>query len=179
SLDGFLEHMENRVDELARKGVFDDKKIVLFGAAVNEGRCKRWLEERGYAVDAIIDNSREKIGREYLGLTVRAPEDVLLPVDKDRVIVIASMAYWSEMTQQVVQMGYPKRAVVTVGFEKEARWVFIRRLIDVAKGARALRKLAHGADGKRTVFVASQSSAGDVYLECLYVREFARRNNLR
>jgi hypothetical protein len=170
--------MEKRVDQLARKGVFDDKKIVLFGAAVNEGRCKRWLEERGFAVDAIIDNSKEKIGREYLGLTVQAPEDVLLPVDKDRVVLIASMAYWSEMTQQVVQMGYPKRAVVTVGFARKARWVFVKRLIRVAKGARALRKLAPGADGKRTVFVAPQSSAGDVYVECLFVREFARRNNL-
>src|SRR5581483_9036977 len=178
SLDGFLEHMENRVDELARKGVFDDKKIVLFGAAVNEGRCKRWLEERGYAVDAIIDNSREKIGREYLGLTVQAPEDVLLPVDKDRVVLIASMTYWSEMTQQVVQMGYPKRSVITVGFAKEARWMFVRRLSHVAKGWKALRTVAHGADGKRTVFVTPQSSAGDIYVACLFIREFVRRNNL-
>jgi hypothetical protein len=174
--------MENRVDLLARKGVFNDKKIVLFGASVGEGRCKRWLEERGFAVDAIVDNSREKIGREYLGLTVRAPEEVLLPVDNDRVVVIASATYWSEMTQQVVEMGYSKRTqVFTVGADSEARarWVFVRRLCEVVKGSRALRKLAHGPDGKRTVFLAPQSSAGDVYVECLFVREFVRKNNLR
>lgn len=181
SLEGFLEFMEGRVDLLARRGVFNDKKIVLFGAAVNEGRCKRWLEDRGYTVDAIIDNSPEKIGREYLGLTVRAPEDVLLPFDKDRVVVIASQTYWSEMTQQVVQMGYSKRdQVFTVGADSEARarWVFGRRVRDAVKGWRAFREIAHGADGKRTVFMAPQSSAGDVYVECLFVREFARRHNL-
>jgi hypothetical protein len=182
SLEGFLEFMENRVDVLARKGVFNDKKIVLFGAAVNEGRCKRWLEDRGFMVDAIVDNSPEKIGREYLGMTVRAPEDVLLPFDEDRVVVIASQTYWSEMTQQVVQMGYSKRTqVFTVGADSEARprWVFLRRVRDAVKGWRAFRELAHDAGGKRTVFMAPQSSAGDVYVESLFVREFVRRNNLR
>ena len=181
SLQGFLDEMETRVDRLARRGVFDDKKIVLFGASVNEGRCKRWLEERGFAVDAIIDNSKEKHGREYLGLTVRTPEEVLLPVDKDRVVLIASTTYWSEMTQQVVQMGYSKRTqVFAVGLDnKKARLVFARRLVQVAKGARALRQIAHGPDGKRTVFVAPQSSAGDVYVECLFIREFVRKNNLQ
>jgi hypothetical protein len=181
SLQGFLDQMEKRVDVLARKGMFNDKKIVLFGASVNEGRCKRWLEDRGFTVDAIIDNSREKNGREYLGLTVRTPEEVLLPVDKDRVVLIASTTYWSEMTQQVVQMGYSKRTqVFTVGVDrKKARWVFARRVMQAARGSRALRKLAHGPDGKRTVFVAPQSSAGDVYVECLFIREFVRKNNLQ
>ena len=63
SLEQFFEHVERRVDRLARKGLLDDKKIVLFGASVTDGRCKRWLEERGFAVDAIIDNSREKTGK--------------------------------------------------------------------------------------------------------------------
>jgi hypothetical protein len=181
SLQEFLDEMEGRIDLLARKGAFDGKKIVLFGASVNEGRCKRWLEERGFAVDAIIDNSREKAGREYLGVLVQTPEEVLLPVDKDRVVLIASTTYWSEMTQQVVQMGYSKRAqVFTVGVDsKKTRLLFLRRLIETAKGGRALRKLAHGPDGKRTVFVAPQSSAGDVYVECLFIREFMRRHNLQ
>lgn len=179
SLEEFLDDMEKRVDALARKGVLNDKKIVLFGAAVNEGRCKRWLEDRGYAVDAIIDNSREKAGGEYLGVTVQTPEEALLPVDKDRVILIASTTYWSEMTQQVVQMGYSKRQVFTVGVDnKKVRGVFLRRAIEVWKGGKALREITGGAEGRRTVFVAPQSSAGDVYVECLFVREFVRRHNL-
>jgi hypothetical protein len=180
SLEEFLGDMEKRVDALARKGVLNDKKIVLFGASVNEGRCKRWLEDRGFAVDAIIDNSREKAGREYLGMTVQTPEDALLPVDKDRVVLIASTTYWSEMTQQVVQMGYSKRSqVFTVGVDsKKTRLVFLRRALEVAKGGKALRDIAGGAEGRRTVFVAPQSSAGDVYVECLFVREFVRRHGL-
>lgn len=180
SLEEFLGDMEKRVDALARKGVLNDKKIVLFGASVNEGRCKRWLEDRGFAVDAIIDNSREKAGREYLGMTVQTPEAALLPVDKNRVILIASTTYWSEMTQQVVQMGYSKRSqVFTVGVDsKKPRFVFLRRAFEVAKGGRALREIVGGAEGRRTVFVAPQSSAGDVYVECLFVREFVRRRNV-
>jgi hypothetical protein len=180
SLEELLGKMEKRIDALARKRVLNDKKIVLFGASVNEGRCKRWLEDRGFAVDAIIDNSREKAGREYLGMTVQTPEEALLPVDKNRVILIASTTYWSEMTQQVVQMGYSKRSqVFTVGVDgKKPRFVFLRRAIEVAKGGRALREIAEGPEGKRTVFVAPQSSAGDVYVECLFVREFVRRHNL-
>src|SRR5262249_27084804 len=54
-----------------------------------------------------------------------------------------------------------------------------RRVIQVARGSRALRKLAEGPNGKRTVFVAPQSSAGDVYVECLFIREFVRKNNLQ
>jgi hypothetical protein len=182
SLEKFFDRIEKRVDRLARKGVFDDKKIVLFGASVTDGRCKRWLEERGFEVDAIIDNSKEKAGREYLGLTVRTPEEVLAPFDKDRVIVITSPTYWSEMTHQVVQMGYSERSqifsVVAVS-PKKAWWVFALRVIRAARGAIALRKLAHGADGKRTVFLTPVPPAGDVYVECLFIREYVRQNNVK
>jgi hypothetical protein len=182
SLQKFFADIEKRVDRLARKGVFDDKKIVLFGASVTDGRCKRWLEERGFAVDAIIDNSREKVGREYLGLTVRTPEEVLAPFDEDRVILITSPTYWSEMTHQVVQMGYSKRTqVFSVGARprQNAWWVFLRRLIAATKGSIALRKLARGADGKRTVFLTPVPPAGDVYVECLFIRQYVRRNNVQ
>jgi hypothetical protein len=181
SLQKFFDRIEKRVDRLARKGAFDDKKIVLFGASVTDGRCKRWLEERGFAVDAIIDNSKEKTGREYLGLTVRTPEEVLAPFDKDRVILITSPTYWSEMTHQVVQLGYSKRTqVFSVGAEaRKMWWVFLLRLVWAAKGAVALRKLARGADGKRTVFLTPVPPAGDVYVECLFIREFVRKNNVQ
>ncbi len=182
SLQKFFADIEKRVDRLARKGAFDDKKIVLFGASVTDGRCKRWLEERGFAVDAIIDNSREKVGREYLGLTVQTPDEVLDPFDKDRVVLITSPTYWSEMTHQVVQLGYSKRTqVFSVGAlpPKKAWWVFLRRLIPAAKGSIALRKLARGADGKRTVFLTPVPPAGDVYVECLFIREYVRKNNVQ
>ena len=182
SLQKFLDQIEKRVDRLARKGVFDDKKIVLFGASVTNGQCKRWLEERGFSVDAIVDNSREKTGREYLGLTVRTPEEVLTPFDKDRVIVITSPTYWSEMTHQVVKMGYSKRMQVFsvgAGAKKTAWWVFALRVIRAAKGSIALRKLAHGAAGKRTVFLTPVPPAGDVYVECLFIREFVRKNKVQ
>lgn len=182
SLQKFFDDIEKRVDRLARKGVLDDKKIVLFGAAVTDGRCKRWLEERGFTVDAIIDNSREKVGREYLGLTVRTPEEVLAPFDEDRVILITSPTYWSEMTHQVVQMGYSKRSqVFSVGAKppKKTWSVFLRRLVPAVKGSIALRKLARGADGKRTVFMTPVPPAGDVYVECLFIREYIRKNNVQ
>jgi hypothetical protein len=41
SLQKFFDDIEKRVDRLARKGAFDDKKIVLFGASVTDGRCNR------------------------------------------------------------------------------------------------------------------------------------------
>jgi hypothetical protein len=182
SLQGFFDQIEKRVDRLARKGAFDDKKIVLFGASVTDGRCKRWLEDRGFAVDAIIDNSREKTGREYLGVTVRTPEEVLTPFDEDRVILITSPTYWSEMTHQVAQLGYSKQSqIFSVGAgAKKATWpVFALRLMKVARGAIALRKLARGADGKRTVFLTPVPPAGDVYVECLFIREYVRRNNVQ
>jgi hypothetical protein len=182
SLQKFFADIEKRVDRLARNGVFDDKKIVLFGASVTDGRCKRLLEERGFAVDAVIDNSKEKAGREYLGLTVRSPEEVLAPFDKDRVILITSPTYWSEMTHQVVQMGYSKRTqVFSVGARprQKAWWVFLRRLTSAAKGSMALRKLARGADGKRTAFLTPVPPAGDVYVECLFIRQYVRKNNVQ
>lgn len=181
SLQKFFDDIEKRVDRLARKGVFDDKKIVLFGASVTDGRCKRWLEERGFAVDAIIDNSREKTGRDYLGLTVRTPEEVLAPFDEDRVILITSPTYWSEMTHQVVQMGYSERTqIFSVGVSaKKDWWLLALGLIRAVKGAIALRKLARGPHGKRTVFLTPVPPAGDVYVECLFIREFVRKNNVQ
>jgi hypothetical protein len=47
-----------------------------------------------------------------------------------------------------------------------------------ARGALAFRKLARGADGKRTVFLTPVPPAGDVYVECLFIREYVRRNNV-
>lgn len=182
SLQEFFDGIEVRLDRLTRQGVFDGKKIVLFGASVTDGRCKRLLEERGFAVDAIVDNSREKVGREYLGLTVRTPEEVLAPFDEDRVVVITSPTYWSEMTHQVVQLGYSKRTQVFsvgAGSEKPLWWVFPARLSHAARGAIAFRKLARGAGGRRTVFLTPVPPAGDVYVECLFIREYVQRNNVK
>lgn len=181
SLQEFFDKIEKRVDRLASQGVFDDKKIVLFGASVTDGRCKRLLEERGFEVDAIIDNSREKVGREYLGLTVRIPDEVLVPFDKDRVVVITSPTYWSEMAYQVAQLGYSKRTqVFSVGApaRKPKWWEFAEGLSLAARGAIAFRKLARGPEGKRTVFLTPVPPAGDVYVECLFIREYVRRNNV-
>jgi hypothetical protein len=181
SLEEFFDRIEGRVDRLARRGAFDDKKIVLFGASVTDGRCKRWLEERGFTIDAIVDNSREKIGREYLGLTVQSPDDVLTPFDPDRVVVITSPAYWSEMTQQVVQLGYSRRTQVFsvgAGVKQPTWWVVPKRLIHAARGALAFRRLARGPAGRRTVFMTPVPPAGDVYVECLFIREYARKHGL-
>jgi hypothetical protein len=86
------------------------------------------------------------------------------------------------MTHQVAQMGYSKRTqVFSVGAlpPKKAWWVMLRRLVPVVKGSIALRKLARGTDGKRTVFLTPVPPAGDVYVECLFIREYVRKNNVQ
>ena len=68
---------------------------------------------------------------------------------------------------------------VGAGAKKTAWWVFALRVIRAAKGSIALRKLAHGAAGKRTVFLTPVPPAGDVYVECLFIREFVRKNKVQ
>ena len=106
---------------------------------------------------------------------------MLTPFDEKRVILITSPTYWSEMTHQVAQMGYsPRTQVFSLGAgAKKAWWVFVLRVIRAAKGSIALRRLARGPDGRRTVFLTPVPPAGDVYVECLFIREFVRRNGVK
>ena len=105
---------------------------------------------------------------------------MLAPFDKDRVILITSPTYWSEMTHQVVQMGYSKRTQVFSVGAAPPPVVGVPAPADLGRErVDALRKLADGADGKRTVFLTPVPPAGDVYVECLFIREFVRKNNVQ
>lgn len=97
--------IENRIRSLVRSGIFDHRRIVLFGANNASKQMKECLEQHQYDVEAVIDNDRRKWNQCPFGVRVSSPEAYLGEFDSQFIILIASQ-YYREMAAQLEQMGY-------------------------------------------------------------------------
>jgi len=170
-----------KINKLTRNKKLDNKRIVLFGAAIASKEVKNCLAEHGYAPFAIVDNDTRKIGKESLGLMVQEPEKLLLPFDDSYTILMCSGGFYREMLFQLGEMGYKRNGQVFVlNFNADdslamfayytalkIRGLFLRW--------RLMRNLPHDA----FMFVAPYTGVGDIYLIGLFFNEYLRRNNVK
>jgi hypothetical protein len=80
-------------------------KIIMFGAGAHTRRdmdTDAILRE----VDYFVDNSPAYIGGSYLGKPIKAPSALLEEDKKNILIVIASLIYKTEITIQLMRMGF-------------------------------------------------------------------------
>lgn len=114
------------LDCLIADGIFEGKKIVLFGLNISSYATKSYLEEKGYSIFSYIDNSQTKVldtqellvqvlprhictsAQKNLSASLipaNTPEKLLLPFQDDYVILISSK-YYPDMCKQLNKMGY-------------------------------------------------------------------------
>ncbi len=175
------EELQRQARRLARRRALHGKKAVLFGASVLGARVKEELEKHGVAVHAVIDNDPDKIGRNYQGLLVRSPEDVLVPFSDEYVVIVVAFAAAREMLHQLETLGYREReqVVILTPVQQDASLrSFASFVLRALHGYVTLRKLT-GGDRESTLFVAPYAGTGDIYLIGLFLKRFVERQGIR
>jgi hypothetical protein len=171
--------LRKQARRLARRAA-RGRTVVLFGASVLAAQVKDELEQHGVAVDAVIDNDPDKIGRNYQGLTVQGPEAVLVPHRDEYIVIVVAFAAAKEMLYQLELLGYRKRRQAFVLSPKkldDSLTSFLRAMRELRRGAANYRKLT-GGRGESTLFVAPYAGTGDIYLICLYLKAFVQREGI-
>lgn len=100
-----IEHLYGTLDRFIQKGIFDQRKIYMFGFSKIAGMIIYYLNQNQITLEGIIDNNKRSQGNHMLGLIVTAP-DVLLESWDDRNLILISSKYKKDMIQQLEKMGY-------------------------------------------------------------------------
>lgn len=126
-LENLNGYMYQKLDEFIEKGIFLNKRVILFGLNSTSYCMKRYLENKGISIFAYIDNDSkkreeandiidfqlkrhisEKLFYELISKQfIRAykPEELLTDYQENVLILIASK-YYVEMSHQLQNLGY-------------------------------------------------------------------------
>ncbi len=172
--------LRDQARRLARRRALRGKTAVLFGASVLAARVKEELETHGVTVHAVIDNDPDKIGRNYQGLVVRRPEEVLVPFRDEFAVIVVAFAAAREMLHQLESLGYRERRqafILTPIHADESLRSFTRFVVRALRGRRTYRKLT-GGHRESTLFIAPYAGTGDIYLIGLFLKSFVERRGI-
>ena len=97
--------VEDKLNQLIDEKAFVDRRIVLFGITEASNSAISILKEKKINVEAVIDNTPERMNLIRESLTVCRPEEKLIPYD-DSFLVLIGGNYYNEMLAQLKELGY-------------------------------------------------------------------------
>ena len=177
------EKLKARIHHYAVKGLFKNRRILLFGGSRHVRGMWECLSAEGCTVSGIIDRNSRKSGDSYLEIPIEMPEKLLRPYDNAIVVLILSNHFYREMTAMLTAMGYRKNRHffilndVVGSRNDESLRSFLRMLARNQKGLSAYRRLTGGTD--KHVFVVPINSSGNAYLAGLFFQEFLERHEIK
>ena len=128
-LENLNRYLSDNLLTMIQQGLFQEKKIVLFGLNATSHFIKKLLKQNGYSVAAYIDNDKLKCQEinHFLSYSLMyhtnyaidqdqlvfayTPEDYLIEYIEDVVILIASK-YYPQMREQLKTIGYQENKQV-------------------------------------------------------------------
>lgn len=101
-------------------------KVIMFGTGTTGRALYRQICETDEVI-AFADNNEAKWGTTLFGLTIYKPEECLLRMSYDRV-VISAFGGFDEIVRQCIEMGVPKEKIDLSHFEtsRKSRITFLR-----------------------------------------------------
>jgi len=159
--------VESAIDELQRSGRLQDARLYAFGHTAATEEMRRRIGRYNLTFSGVLDNNPAKQGSSLHGVPVVAP-DAVADVSVRSVVLIASRFY-SEMRQQLVDMGYAGE-IIRVGTLSIATDTATGS--DSSRGARLLDQLRVAHPGRHLV-VCPFAALGDVYWALAYLPAFA------
>lgn len=154
-------------------------KVVLFGANKSSVMIMEMLSE--YHISAIVDNDVRKHGQDIQGVMVYSPKDFLGQYDENIRIIIAS-EYYSQMCEQLQEMGYTEGKEVFVvwrgpGFYDISEGALVSKIQVAEKGKQVYESLKN-KHSFEYLFICPYAGTGDIYIIGLYLDEYIRKHNI-
>ena len=168
-----MEKIKAQLRKLEKKKVFDHKYLVAIGRLEHIDQIQDILASFGVTLNAIVDNDKKKHGLSVNDVQVHAPEEILVPFNQDRLILIYSPKYWREILDQFEKMDYQEDKNLIVLQKPE--------LYSSIKSICAGNKIYHGLQkefGRGCVIFVCSCPLGDFYLLGLYFRQYIKINKI-
>ena len=100
-----------------------DRKIYLFGHCGATEELADLILNQGYGIEAILDNSRTKQGRQYRGIVIREPSAVL-EHDSRKSVVFLVTRFYEAMYAQLRKLGFDGKVQKLVEYDTGAVFSF-------------------------------------------------------
>lgn len=172
------EEMLSNLDRLLQNRLIQNKKIYLFGHCNATEELAKLLIEKGFSVEAILDNNKAKQGRQFCGIMVEAPEIILAEAAEDTAVCIVARAY-AEMADQLKRLGYQGAVYKLADYNTYAEYCLSNETIAskkarVEKGIHLLREMERKYP-KCFRILCPFAALGDVYYAMSYLPFFLEK----
>ncbi|WP_029322814.1 nucleoside-diphosphate sugar epimerase/dehydratase [Butyrivibrio sp. AE3004] len=168
------DYLKNAIENLHRYNYSIGHRIYLMGRINHILLIKAILEEKGYAVEGILDNDSKKQGLEVEGVKIFAPGDISKRHDNKIAIIIYSPKYSQSMVKQCEEYGYIEGEDIFVidkpTLERN------KRLVEIGVAKYEELKNKYGNDA---IFFYANCPLGDYYLLSLFFRKYCEKNEIK
>lgn len=174
-----LGRIRAQMSRLSRDGVFSQKEIILFGCTMWTGALLECLQRDRLKADAIVDNNPQKANGKCQGIDVYLPEDYLKNKEKGSFLVLICSGYWQEMAGQLTDLGLVQNTDFFIIRFYDKPDLPAKSMWNIARGYWIYQQLMmklHGSN--RWLFVFPYGGSGDIYMACIFLKQFLKREKI-
>lgn len=169
------DEMALELNKLILGNVIQDKNLYLFGHCNATEELADLILDKGYPVEAILDNNPVKHGNRYKGIKICPPQVVLSEEQEQACVCIVARAY-AAMAEQLEQLGYKGQIYKLVEYDSFAEYslsedTIIRKKQRVERGRVLLQGLNETYPGFLKL-LCPFSALGDIYIMMSYLPYF-------
>jgi len=176
-----LSKLHKQLDVIIDKVHFSSHLVFAMGSDINVGYIQDYLKFCQLKIDAILDNNSMLQGKLINECRVFSPEKALKPFNDKAVILVFSPAYGNQIKLQLEQMGYQenKHIFVIKDFRQNKNDFlnYINSMKAVKKGYNIYNNILKKYGENTHIFIC-RGATGDVYLNGLFLKEYAKKNNI-
>lgn len=166
---------------LREQGVFEGKKIFLFGHCNATEELMELLLLHNYTVKAILDNNSLKQNHKCQGIPIISPSELQTIWESDVLVCIVARAYAS-MVKQLRQLGFNGRIEKLVDYNSYSEYSLSKETIQRKKervkgGIRIVEKLKERFPEAYRIYCPFMA-LGDVYYAMSYLPYFLKERKI-
>lgn len=175
------EEMLKNLNSLIREGIIQEKRIFLFGHCNATEELADILLEKQYQIVSILDNNPAKYGKEYRGIAIRPPQDILSATPEKTLVCIVARAY-AAMAGQLKRMGYRGLVCKLVDYNSYAEYslsddVVLQKRQRLERGIALLQEMGRQYPGYYRI-VCPFAALGDIYYMMAYLPHFLQKRKI-
>ena len=176
------EEMVLSLTELENEGSIQGKRVYLFGHCNATEELADLLLQKNYCLVAILDNNVNKQGKNYKGITIAHPSEILKDTQENTIVCVVARAY-DAMAAQLKQLGYKGSIRKLVDYNSYADYALTeetiaRMQIRVERGTKILDSVKDKYPGYFKILCPFQA-LGDVYFTMAYLPYFLKKREQR
>lgn len=177
----YYREMRENFEKMNQSGIFENKKIYLFGHCHATEELVDLFLRNGFSVAAILDNNEMKHGRDYRGIFIKPPQDILQEDARDVIVCIVARAY-AAMALQLERLGYQGIVRKLVEYNSYADYSLSEDTISRMtrrreRGSALLAEMKRKHEGFFWFFCPF-SALGDIYIMMSYLPYFMQKRGI-